>query len=143
MALDRYGLLHVFRDSIAGLWWAYSDRLQSDIFATTKDMIEEIGDYLNEDLDALKVNDNTYLIYNQDGELIDHQVFESRGYDSHSAALSNKSLGRALESLAPTDDLEEFDSRWGADYELNHDDGGWTDEELEIYNERLSRLKLA
>lgn len=93
---DDKGLMHIFRDEIANLYYSHSKKLKTDIFATTEDLIESIGDLIDEELVGVKVKDNTYISY-QNGARLSVEKFVSLGYDSHSASHSEKSLGRKID----------------------------------------------
>jgi len=125
-AIDPLGQLHVVRDGIAKLFYAYSTKIDSPIFATTEELIEKIGDKLGETLIGQAVKDNTYLVYNGKA-LLKHVSFKSRGWDDHSKSLSGKSLGVQFPSGYPNsqaywqgDDLSPPDHP--KDDEINYED---------------------
>lgn len=125
--IDPNGQLHVMRDAIASLHVAWSDTLNSPIFATTSDIIKQVGKYLNESLDIHAVTENSYMVFNRSGELTEHSKFKSRGYDSYSASLSSKSLGKSLTwsdtaSYSWRDDDTYFDADSFEVYDLVSDD---------------------
>ena len=88
--------LHIFKDSIANLHVAYSNLLESPIFATTAELVVKVGKYIGENLEAAVVKDDTYLVFNKQGKLIHQSSFESRGYDDYSAKHASASLGYEL-----------------------------------------------
>lgn len=94
------GTLAVFRDSIARLYYAYSEVLQSPVFATTRDLLEDVAEYLDEEFTTIgEVRDDIYLLF-RGAELVEQRAFKSRGWDKHAASLSHLSLGRTLTSDA-------------------------------------------
>lgn len=95
-AIDPEGLLHVFRDKIAPLYYSYSRKLDTPILATTKDLIESIGEYLGETLTSMPIKDDIYIVFKGKDCLLT-ETFESRGYDTHSRSLSWKSLGTGFD----------------------------------------------
>lgn len=122
-AIDDNGLVHVIRDSIASLYVAYSEKLETFIFATTTELIDAVGTYVKEDLTAYRVKNDIYLVFDQ-GKLIKEESFVSAGYDDHSASWSSHSLGYNLTPSAswgkddipeggPTDDEEFFEYESG------------------------------
>jgi|ERR1035437_5823859 predicted glutamine amidotransferase len=122
-AIEPNGLLHVFRDSIANLYYTYSEKLESPIFATNLELIEDIGTYIGEELIGIKVKDNTYLIY--DGsKLVSHESFTSRGYDNASAMLASKSLGRELSPIEEYQDGISYSELDDDDAPIYREDSG-------------------
>lgn len=109
--IDKDLNFHVFRDGVANLHYAHSD-LIGDIFATTKELIEEIGQYLNETLSAYPVLKDQYIKYDQNGEVLEHKTFKSRGYDSYSKGLSWKSLGYDLDDRGYMTDSDYRSTDW-------------------------------
>ena len=91
-AIDPDGMLHVFRDKIAPLVYAYSETLKAAIFATTEELIEVIGDYIKEELVCFDMKDDTYLVFDG-GELISQDTFKSKGWDKYSRSWADTSLG--------------------------------------------------
>lgn len=130
-AFDGYGRLHVFRDSIAQLFYAYSAVLDSPIFATTQDIIHDIGDYFKDTLVPIQVKDNTYLVF-QDGKLVEHREFISRGYDKYSANLAGKSLGYSIDDAPYEFNAPELEAHMRPNDEYyrhqNSDDSPYADE---------------
>lgn len=146
-AFDIDGQLHVFRDGIANLFYARSETLDSDIFATTADLIEDIGSFLGENLVGAKVKADTYLVY-QDGIVVEQKSFLSRGYDTHSKSLAHKSLGHSLTDFNDAMDLapgyrEEDESDHLTEYtsdDAPFDDTKETSEIMRAYHASKRRL---
>lgn len=102
--IDDKGLLHVIKDSIANLYCAWSDKLNSPVFATTESLINMISIHIEEELVPNLVKDDTYLIFEM-GKLVSQEVFASRGCDSHSAKYAERSLGFSLDGDWSNNDI--------------------------------------
>lgn len=154
-AFDDNGRLHVFRDSIAQLFYAYSKVLDSPVFATTQDLIHDIGDWFKESLTPIQVKDNTYLVFQQ-GKLVEQREFVSRGYDKYAASLAGKSLGYAIDApydfnapeleahLRPNDEYYTHqtsdDSPYADEYPLDDDDQIETSEIMAAWRARQRKF---
>jgi glutamine amidotransferase-like protein len=129
-AIDSDGLLHVFRDEIASLYYGYSDKLKSPVFATTMELLTKVGKIIGEKLSGVEVKENIYLVFDH-GRLVHEQSFESRGYSEIEGRLASRSLGRELNGFSAYGDLTEQDS----DNYLDAVSDSWL-EEVETMNER-------
>lgn len=94
--IDKEYNMHIFKDSIAQLHVAYSNVLESPVFATTAELVTKVGKYIGENLKAAVVKDDTYIVFDKQGKLIHQTGFESRGYDDYSAKHARSSLGYDL-----------------------------------------------
>jgi hypothetical protein len=96
-AFDPDGNLHIARDSIANLYVATIPRLESLVFATTRDLIEDFCDkFFYEHSPIQQFTHDTYLIFDKTGKKIHQEDFESRGFTTYEADWSEYSLGRRL-----------------------------------------------
>jgi predicted glutamine amidotransferase len=98
--------LHIVRDSIAQLFCAYVDTIDSLIFATTQDLINETCKAMSWSYDSIqKVMDNVYLIFDQSGQLLSQVDIKPRGYDDYSMSKSELSLGKKWQGEWKDDNL--------------------------------------
>jgi len=105
-AFDPDGRLHIARDSKATLYCAWSDTIESTIFATTEELIEDIAHELDWKLSNVNpVKDNTYLIFDKGGCDYAESTISPRGstYAENKHAMA--SLGSAASAGGyPQDD---------------------------------------
>jgi len=132
------GTMSLFRDNIANLFCAWSDKLESYIFATTESLLDKIGSHIKEELAASPVKDCIYLRF-KGNDIIEETAFENLGYAStHAKACAVKSLGRewdaaesygdipsALDYVADEyfDELDRMDERYVVTDEYGHEIG--------------------
>lgn len=94
-AIDNEGKLHIVRDSIATLYYARLNSVDSGIFATTPDIIYQVAAYLGDVVVPLPVMEDVYLVFEKN--ILQYQThFKSRGYGHAEAAYATRSLGREL-----------------------------------------------
>ena len=92
-AFDPQGNLHVARDKIAWLFMAKVPELDTYIFATTRDLIEGFCENFELERSTIEeVKSDIYMVFNRKGELKSISNISSRGYDTYSQSLANKSL---------------------------------------------------
>lgn len=117
-AIDPEGQFHVARDGTANLFYAFSEKLNSPVFATTADLIESIGRFIDESFNIFKMKDNQYLVFDSSGELLYREEFKSRGWDTYSSSMSGKSLGW---QLSPTNKELSYENWWSNPYNDTYD----------------------
>lgn len=101
-AISPDNRLHVFKDATARLFSGYSKKLDSFIFGTTLDILEELCEDLKlGEITFEPVLDNIALVF-EGNNLISHETFKSRGYGQAEAAMAVTSLGRQLPSVVNT-----------------------------------------
>ena len=91
-AIDPTGALHIMRDNIAPLHVAWIESIESYIFATTRDLIEQVCKamrYKAGPIDA--VADNTHLIM-RGNDVLSQDSLSPRGYGQREQGLMHKSL---------------------------------------------------
>jgi len=91
-AIDDDGLLHVFRDKTAPLYCAYSNVIESMIFATTEGLVHAVGAYIKEELVPFEMKEETYLVFSG-GDVVLEETFKSRGWDDFARSHAQRSLG--------------------------------------------------
>lgn len=116
-AIDKDGVLHIAKDDVANLYYAYIETIQSGVFATTSKLIESICkemDWQHTVINELK--DNVYLQF-RNGEMIHNQTIKPLGWSYNESRHSSASLGKDLSfntprliSEGPTEDLVGDDS---------------------------------
>lgn len=97
-AIDPKGRLHVARDSSAYLHVAWSDKIESYVFATTAELLEDVNKKLQLECGPIDlVEDNVYMILN--GNDLDHiQAIKPAGWGRREARHAEASLGRKLDA---------------------------------------------
>ncbi len=96
-ALDPEGNLHIARDYIATLYAARLPKLETFIFATTRDLIENFCDRFEYDYSPIHLmTPDTYIKFDTTGKQVAQENFESRGFTEYEASFSTLSLGRSL-----------------------------------------------
>ena len=89
---------HVFKDSIASLYAAYSETIDSIIFATRESHISELCKAMRwTHAIPEPVQNNTYLVFDK-GELITQSSFKPRGRTAIESKYASLSLGRELDA---------------------------------------------
>ncbi len=97
-AFDPLGNLHIARDCIANLYVATIPRLESLVFATTRDLIEDFCEKNFYDYSPLEqVTHDTYLVFDKTGKLIQQRDFDSKGFTEYERSFSHLSLGYELQ----------------------------------------------
>lgn len=100
-AISPDNRLHVFKDATARLFSGYSKKLDSFIFGTTLDILEELCEDLKlGDITFEPVLDNISLVF-EGNNLISHETFKSRGYGEREAQYAGASLGMKLPNATP------------------------------------------
>lgn len=109
--IDSNKQLHVVRDNIATLFVAWINEIESFMFATTPDLIDDVCDDMQWTCDAIdEVADNIHMIFNGN-DLTFSDSIKPRGYDYQQSQYAEKSLGRSLVPLSDyisDDDEEEY-----------------------------------
>ena len=90
------GRLHVFKDATAPLLYAYSETLDTPIFASNQAILDALGELLSETFKGVSVKSDTYLVF-EGKTLVSHSTFKSRGFEYSEAAWAEKSLGYSIE----------------------------------------------
>lgn len=95
-ALDPNGTLHILRDSTATLYVAKVDSIDSFIFATNEDLIEDLCEALKWKHSVIKVfRDNSYITL-KGTDILSFQEIKPRGRTYFEDQYSSKSLGWSL-----------------------------------------------
>lgn len=90
------GRLTIARDGIAPLYSAWLHKLQTFIFATTEELIEEFCESYKLSNPVIEsMASDTYLVFNGN-DLVEMRSFKSRGYGYSEASLAHLSLGYDL-----------------------------------------------
>lgn len=108
--------LSIWRDDIASLHCAWSDKLESYIFATTITLITEIGKLVGEELLTDPVNDNVYLKF-KGNEILEQEEFVNLGYakiSGYARSQAKHSLGYELST--PAESVQDFYDSVSEDY---------------------------
>lgn len=96
-ALDNDNRLHIVRDSTADLYVTWCETIESYIFATTEELIEDLAEIMKWKIDTVdEVFTDIYLIFDQDGKLVHQQKIKPLGYDMKQAKKASLSLGYDL-----------------------------------------------
>lgn len=121
-AFSPDGALHIFRDKTARLSCAYSNKLESFVFATTPELIDEIGGLIAEKLWSSTVKDDTYLKF-VNGQVVEQAAFKSIGYSYTESKWGMQSLGYSLKA-DPRDDapIATNTSIYGSSYGISASD---------------------
>lgn len=113
-AFDPEGNLHIARDNIAMLYVATIPRLETVVFATTRDLIEDFCDRFGYDYSPIQqFTHDTYLVFDKTGKMIKKEDFDSRGFTDYEAQWSETSLGRSL-------DVKNYFESEFSDYKTSH-----------------------
>lgn len=98
-ALAPDGTLHVVRDSTASLYVASVESIDSLIFATSEDHINQLCDEMSWKPSVVAaVVENSYIQFSA-GAIVSHTTIKPRGRTSYESSFASRSLGRSLESL--------------------------------------------
>lgn len=112
-AIDPTFKLHVARDSNATLFVAWSDDIDSFVFATTEDLLESVLKALKIKASPIeKVLDDCYMIF-EGNTPVHQQKIKPRGYGRAEATWAHKSLGHSIDSGGYSD--------WRTQYEEKED----------------------
>ena len=110
-AYDDKKQLHIIRDSIAPLFVAFVDSIQSYIFSTTKENILELAKKMvwTHSLIA-QMNDNLHLIFGENNNVLHEASIRPRGFSERETRHARLSLGRDMDANNPqyTDDEMAF-----------------------------------
>ena len=95
-AIDPQGRLHVVKDSTANLFFAEISTIDSFVFATKKELIEDICKEMKWKHSVIEeLKDNTYLIY-ENNVLVSQTDIKPKGRTSYEDGFASRSLGREL-----------------------------------------------
>lgn len=110
-AIDPAGKLHIGRDSLATLFCAWSESLESYVFATTESLIRQLAKQLKFSVGVIDaVEDNVYFV--MDGNAIASMAtIKPRGYERHESQHATASLGRSLDSSSYTSGVYDYSRR--------------------------------
>ena len=121
-AIDPDGRLHIIKDSTARLYTCEVPDWNTQVFATTPDIIEGLCDSFKVKPSVISpVKDNVYLIYDK-GELVSFQNITPRGYTSKESSFASLSLGRELKAVDNYG--QDFGQSW-QDSPLDYDIDGY------------------
>lgn len=96
-AISPEGKLHVVRDSVASLYVAWNRTLESYIFATTTDLIEDLAELMKYKIGPIeRVEDNVYAIFDGNKQTL-FETIKPRGYDYQESKHASASLGYNLD----------------------------------------------
>lgn len=91
-AIDNRNFLHVCRDKTATLHIAYISTIDSYVFATTSDLIEELCKKMEYKSSPIEeIEDDVYMIFNGN-EMVHNEKITSRGYGYTESQHASKSL---------------------------------------------------
>lgn len=96
VAISPDGKMHVFKDATAPLVMSWSDKLESFIFASNKKLLEEIANLIDETLEFVPFEDNTYLIFDGNDIVEERSFTPASRWSSWVNDLSSRSIGRSL-----------------------------------------------
>jgi hypothetical protein len=95
-AYDPIGQLHVIKDNVANLFFARLPELDSFVFGTTKELIEDVCLELGWECSIVcEVKDNVHLTYN-DNTLVSSSYIKPMGFGQAESKHASKSLGREI-----------------------------------------------
>lgn len=95
-ALGPDGNLHIAKDSVAQLYVAWINSLQTYIFATTRDLIEELCEALEVNHGPIDMLQNDIYMVFKGNEMLSVQTIKPRGWTTYESRHASKSLGRSL-----------------------------------------------
>lgn len=109
-AFDPKGQLHIGRDSTARLFMAKIPELETLIFATTQDLIKDFCDTFEYERTIIEtVKDDIYMIFDNNGNIVNTHFFESRGWDDYSSGYAKTSLAYLFNNSGYESDSTTFD----------------------------------
>lgn len=131
-AFDPKGQLHIFRDSIATLYVAQIDQINSLVFATTQGLIEEVCKTMKWSHSHIEpMKDNFYIIL-KDGKTLTCQSIAPRGRTAVENKWSEASLGYQLNEVTTTG----FDSKFSETMPYNYSiDKNLSEDEISFLHE--------
>lgn len=125
------GTVTLFKDSIAPMLWAWSDSLNSAVYASTQQVLDKISNFIEEGLEGVPLLDNVHIVFDKDGNEVELSRFTPIDRMSANARKnSKKSIGKVVPGqhllpihpssyVTPTDNSEEYyDIREGDDKHL-------------------------
>lgn len=118
-AISPSGDLHIVKDSTAWLYCAYVDGIDSWVFATTSDLIDDLCEKFDfKSTYAERVKDNTYLVFSgSTGTMVSNATIVPRGR----TAYENSYMGTSM-SYAKGSTWTEYDeTRWANYQEKTYD----------------------
>jgi len=108
-AISPDGRLHIGRDSVATLYIAWVDKIQSYVISTTENLIENILDDLKLKYGPIdKIENNIYMIFNGN-DIVFQKAIKPIGYDYKQASYASKSLGRDLTGTSSAYEFNTYD----------------------------------
>jgi hypothetical protein len=128
-AFDPEGNLHIVKDSTAQLYSGFVKKLDSYVFGTSLNILESFEKELKLGKNVYEpVKDNTYLVFDTNGQMIHMESFQPRGYGKSESQWSQRSLGYSVgkddedfNSFLDSDGTQHFDreykpGRWSRGY---------------------------
>jgi hypothetical protein len=92
------GEVSLFRDAIAPMVWAWSDKFETAIYASTQSVLNELGKVLGEGLEGIPLLDNVHILFDDKGNEMEMTRFTPTDRMSANARKnSKKSIGKVLE----------------------------------------------
>lgn len=122
-AFDPAGNLHVIKDSTAWLYVAKIPDLETLMFATTEELISEFCEEFSLERSTIeKVKDNSYMIFDSNGNMTSFKNFEPRGYGYSESRYMDKSLSYMSDNKPHLfrehyDNITEVENKELSDYE--------------------------
>lgn len=107
--------LTVFKDNLATLSYAWSDKLESYVFATTWNTIDQIGKYLQEELDPIVMDDNICVTLDKNEVIKAESFTPTQRYSKHAVESAGKSIGKSL-SVVTTNKVMKYEDALSDDY---------------------------
>jgi predicted glutamine amidotransferase len=88
--------MRIIKDSTAPLVCAFSDVLDSWVFASNRKVMQFISDYIKEDLEVIDVEDNVHVIFDRN-EVVDVENFvPAERWSKKVSSQSEKSIGKKV-----------------------------------------------
>lgn len=148
-AFDPNGNLHIIKDSTAWLYVAKIPEIESLMFATTEEIIAEFCEQFDYERSTIeKVKDNSYMIFNNKGEMTNFKTFTPRGYDYNESRHMDKSLSYMSGSKPDMfkeyyDNITEVENKNLSDYEsYRMEVDNAMDHTYEIYDWNYRKIRL-
>jgi hypothetical protein len=111
-AIDPSGMLHVVKDNIADLYCAKLNHIDSFIFASSVELIENISDGMGWKVSTIeKVKDNLHLVFSGN-KLVSQATITPKGRSSYADSKSMLSLGRSMSQTSYYDDMYDTSGQW-------------------------------
>ena len=98
-AIDKDGVMHICRDNNATLFVAWSKKLESYVFGTTIELMEDIATDYKLDLGPIDpIVSDIYMQFKSNDMILQKQI-KPRGYDIEQGTLMSKSLSYKKNSI--------------------------------------------